>query len=112
MANTFSTYSVEDSVDNFIYRVLNQFSRWGISEDYIFNLFEKCADDIERLDIIESCLNTLGEFQIHVGCRCKLRGHCGSSEDLQETNRTRMRPFFIDGNLPHLPAWEEIVKLS
>jgi hypothetical protein len=54
----------EDHSEDFIYNVLNQFSRWGINEDYIFILLERCADDIERLDIIESCLTRLEEFQV------------------------------------------------
>lgn len=66
MTNTFYTSytSIEDSADNFICRVLNQFSRWCFNVDYIFSMLEYCADDLERLDIIESCLNALVDFQV------------------------------------------------
>ncbi len=54
----------EDYKEDFICRVMNQFSQWGVNVDYILTMMEKCADDSERLDIIESCLNKLCEFQI------------------------------------------------
>jgi len=47
----------------------------------------------------------------HLGCRCTMKAHQGS-ENLRETTRLSMRPLFTGHNLPPLPQWSDILKLS
>ena len=47
----------------------------------------------------------------HIGCRAALKAHHGSV-NLRETTRLGMRPLFTDENLPALPPWSDILKLS
>ncbi len=54
----------EEENDDFICRIMNKFSQWGINVDHVLALMQRCADDSERLDIIESCLNKLCEFRV------------------------------------------------
>ncbi len=50
--------------DDFIYRVLGQFSRWGIDVNSILNMLEISADDKERFDVIKDCLDEFGRFPV------------------------------------------------
>jgi hypothetical protein len=55
------------------------------------------------------CPQTIPPF--HIGCRCMLKAHHGS-ENLRETTRLGMRPFFTSVNIPPLPSWTDVLKLS
>ncbi len=64
MENMYIPFDQEDFRDEFVCRVMNQFSQWGLGVENILSMMEQCADDIERFDIIESCLKKLSEFQL------------------------------------------------
>ncbi len=57
-----SIYYSKGKRDDFICRVLNQFSCWGIHPDSIVDMLEKCANNIERLTIIENCIKELSKL--------------------------------------------------
>lgn len=48
----------------------------------------------------------------HPGCTCRIAGYHGAPNELRETTRTGMRPFFTDRECPPLPDWHTILKPS
>lgn len=46
----------------------------------------------------------------HLGCRCILRSHQGTDRG-KDTTVIGMRPFIIDGKVPPLPEWKQILKI-
>jgi len=53
-----------DCKDEFICRVMNQFSRWGVEVQSFINLLEMSANDAEWFSVIEDCLNEFAKFNI------------------------------------------------
>jgi hypothetical protein len=47
----------------------------------------------------------------HIGCRCALKAHKGT-ENLRDTTKLGMRPFFSGPGMPPVPRWSDILKLS
>ena len=58
------TSSKEDIREDFICRVLNQFSRWNLDVDYVLNMLEMSKSENERLEVIEDCLREYGKFRV------------------------------------------------